>query len=61
LESSCKQTSKTVTEKLQPALLPEVSVAEQDTVVAPSGKALPEGGVQMTLWTAQLSAAVGAA
>ena len=47
--SSCKQTSNTVTEKLQAELLRDVSVAVHDTVVAPNGKAAPEGGVQMTL------------
>jgi hypothetical protein len=58
--SSCKQTSKTVTEKLQAAVLPEVSVAVQATVVTPGGKAEPEGGVQMTLCMPQSSVTVGA-
>ena len=37
----------TVTVKLQELELPTVSVARQVTVVAPTGKVPPEGGVQL--------------
>ena len=40
-------------------MFPDVSVATQVTVVAPTGKVEPEGGLQTTDWTAQLSEAVG--
>ena len=40
--------SLTVTLKLPSASLPALSVAEQLTVVSPSGKVLPEAGVQVT-------------
>jgi hypothetical protein len=39
----------TVTVKLQLVLLPQPSVAVQVTVVAPSGKVLPLGGLHWTL------------
>jgi hypothetical protein len=41
------------------AVLPEGSVAVQVTDVVPSGKKLPDGGVQSTVF-GQLSATVGA-
>jgi hypothetical protein len=59
LESSCKQPN-TVTLKLQVAVLPDVSVAVQVMVVDPTGKADPDGGLQSTLMTEQLSDACGA-
>jgi hypothetical protein len=49
-----------VTVKLQEAVLPEVSVAVQVTVVVPSGKVDPDGGLQTTVATPQLSVATGA-
>ena len=52
--------SSTVTVKLQPAVLPEVSVAVQFTVVGPSAKTEPEGGVQATVAPGQLSDTAGA-
>ncbi len=54
--------SATVTVKLHELLLPEVSEAEQVTVVTPFGKLLPEAGEQVT-WRApsQASVAVGVA
>lgn len=60
LPSSWIHTSKTVTLKLQEALLPEVSVAAQLTVVIPSGKTEPDGGEQTTVAPGQLSTTVGA-
>jgi hypothetical protein len=50
-----------VTVKLQVAVLFEASVAVQVTVVAPIGKADPEGGLQTTVGTEQLSVATGMA
>src|ERR1051325_6463932 len=44
--SSCKHSLKTVTENEQVAVLPEVSVAVQVTVVVPMGTVDPEGGLQ---------------
>jgi hypothetical protein len=44
--SSCKQTSKTDNVKLQVAVLAELSVAVQLTVVVPNGKQLPDAGMQ---------------
>ena len=41
--------SRTVTVKLQELLLPRPSVAVQFTVVVPSGKRLPDGGLQTTV------------
>ena len=52
--------SLTVTVKVQPALLPLVSVAVQVTVVAPLLKVEPLPGLQSTEATAQLSLAEGA-
>ena len=52
--------SVTVTVKLQLAVLPEVSVAVQVTVVVPLEKVDPEGGLQLVVTPEQLSAAVGA-
>jgi hypothetical protein len=49
-----------VTVKLQEAVLPEVSVAVQVTVVVPCGKVDPDGGLQTTVATPQLSVATGA-
>jgi hypothetical protein len=57
--SSCRHTSKTVTVKLHVAVLPDASVAVQVTVVAPTGKHEPDGGVQTTTTPGQLSLAVG--
>lgn len=48
----------TVTVKLQRAVLPEVSVAMQLTVVMPLGKVAPEGGLQDAMTSAQLSLAL---
>jgi hypothetical protein len=41
--------SSTVTVNEQEAVFPAASVAVQLTVVVPTGKGLPEGGVQVTL------------
>jgi hypothetical protein len=60
LLSSCRQALKTLTVKLQLAVLPEVSVAVQVTVVVPAGKIEPDGGTQATVTPGQLSEAVGA-
>jgi hypothetical protein len=50
----------TVTTKLHCARLPHPSTAVQVTVVLPTGNALPEGGVHVTVTDAgQLSLAVG--
>src|ERR1041385_1972677 len=57
--SSCRQAVKTVTPKLQEAVLFEGSVAVQVTVVVPTGKGEPDGGTQTTV-AEQLSEAVGA-
>src|SRR5262249_27463650 len=57
---SCKQTSKSVTLKLQEAVRPPESVAVQLTVVVPSGKTDPDGGEQTTVAPGQLSITVGA-
>ena len=51
-------TSKVETVKLQAAVLPDVSVTVQVTVVIPSGKADPDGGLHTMLATPQLSPAV---
>src|ERR1044072_8312762 len=56
--SSCNLPLKTETVKLQVAVLPEASVAVQVTVVTPTGKQLPEGGLQTTTTPGQLSLAV---
>ena len=58
-ESSCKHPLKTDTVKLQVAVLPDASVAVQVTVVVPTGKVVPLGGVQITVTPGQLSEAVG--
>ena len=50
----------TVTVNEQVAVLPDVSVAVQVTVVVPAGKLDPEGGVQITVATVQLSEDPGA-
>ncbi len=50
--------SVTVTVKEQVAVLPEASVAVQVTVVVPTGKQSPDGGVQLTVTPGQLSVAV---
>lgn len=50
----------TVTVKLHEAVLPDVSVAVQVTVVVPSAKSEPDGGLQAEVTPGQLSVAVGA-
>ena len=50
--------SVTVTVKVQVLVLPLASVAVLVTVVTPTGKMLPLGGVLATLVTAQLSVAL---
>ena len=57
-ESSCNLPSNTEIVNEQVAVLPEASVAVQVTVVTPSGKQLPEGGLQTTVTPGQLSVAV---
>ncbi len=47
--------------KLQIAVLAELSVAVQVTVVVPNGKQLPDAGVQTTVTPGQLSLTTGAA
>jgi len=49
----------TVTVKLQLAVLADISVAMQVTVVVPRGKVEPEGGLHAVDTPGQLSAAVG--
>ena len=49
----------TATVKLQFAVLPEASVAVQVTVVTPTGKQEPAGGLQTTVTPGQLSVATG--
>ena len=61
LLSSCRQMLKTVTVKLQLAVLPEASVAVQVTVVTPAGNDEPEAGTHAAVTPGQLSAAVGGA
>src|SRR4029434_4771408 len=58
LVSSCKHTLNTVTVKLQVAVLLDASVAVQVTVVVPTGKQDPDGGLQTTVTPGQLSVAV---
>lgn len=58
--SSCRQALKTLTVKLQLAVLPDVSVAVQVTVVVPAGKVEPDGGLQTAVAPGQLSKTVGA-
>ena|SRR5262249_41962770 len=60
LLSSCRQALKTLTLKLQLAVLPEVSVAVHVTVVVPAGNVEPDGGTQAVVTPGQLSEAVGA-
>ena len=50
----------TVTVKVHVALLPDVSLAVQVTVVVPIAKSEPDGGAQAEVTPGQLSAAVGA-
>ena len=57
--SSCRQAAKSVTLKLQEAVLPEASVAVHVTVVVPTGKVEPDGGTQAAVTPGQLSLAVG--
>ena len=57
-ESSCNLPLKTEMVKEQVAVLPEASVAVQVTVVTPTGKQVPEGGLQTTVTPGQLSDAV---
>jgi len=59
LLSSCRQPLNTVTAKLQLAVLPDVSVAVQVTVVVPTGKLEPLGGLHTEITPGQLSDAVG--
>jgi len=60
IEGAC--VSLTVTVNVQLPELPEASVTEQVTVLAPFGKTVPEAGVQVTAPTpGQLSLAVGVA
>jgi hypothetical protein len=58
-ESSTRQALNTLTWKLQDAVLPEESVAVQFTVVVPTGKVEPVGGLQTTVTPEQLSVAAG--
>ena len=58
LLSSCRHTLNTVTVKVQVAVLPDASVAVQVTVVVPTGKQDPDGGLQRTVTPGQLSLAV---
>ena len=56
---SCRETSYTVTVKLQVAVLPEASVATQVTVVVPSENTDPDAGVHTTDAPEQLLLIVG--
>ena len=60
LLSSCRQPLNTVTVKLQLAVLPDASVAVQVTVVVPTGRIEPLGGVHTEVTPGQLSDTVGA-
>ena len=60
LLSSCRQPLNTVTVKLQVAVLPDVSVAVQVTVVVPTGKTEPLAGLHIEVTPGQLSDTVGA-
>jgi hypothetical protein len=51
--------SLTVTVNEQEAVLPDVSVAVQFTVVVPFGKVEPDAGVQLVVTPGQLSVVVG--
>ena len=57
IEGGC--VSLTVTVNEQEAVLPELSVAVQVTVLVPSGKVEPEAGTQLTVAPGQLSVAAG--
>jgi hypothetical protein len=57
-ESSWRQTSNTVTLKLQLAVLLDPSVAVHVTVVVPAGKHEPDAGAHATITPGQLSDAV---
>lgn len=57
IEGGC--VSLTVTVNEQEAVLPELSVAVQVTVLVPSGKVEPEAGTQLTVAPEQLSVAAG--
>jgi hypothetical protein len=57
--SSCRHTLNTVTEKLQVAVLPETSVEVQVTVLVPTAKQDPDGGVHAAVTAGQLSLATG--
>ena len=50
-----------MTAKLQLAVLPEASVAVQVTVVVPTGKIEPDGGLHIEVTPGQLSDTVGGA
>src|SRR4030095_9138111 len=56
-ESSCNLPLNTETVNVQVAVFPEASVAVQVTVVTPTGKQLPDGGLQTTTTPGQLSLA----
>ena len=57
---SCGGGGTTVTLKVEVALLPELSVAEQLTVVSSSANLVPDAGVQLTVTeVSTLSVAVG--
>ena len=58
-ESSCKRPLNTVTVKPQVAVLPDESVAVQVTVVVPTGRIEPLGGLQTAVTPGQLSETVG--
>jgi hypothetical protein len=58
-ESSCNATSNVEIVKLQVAVLPDMSVAVQVTVVTPRLKHVPDGGTHATVTIGQLSVAIG--
>ena len=58
LDSSTRQALNTVTVNEHKAVLPEVSVAVQVTVVVPTGNVKPEAGLQTTVTPGQLSDAM---
>jgi hypothetical protein len=60
LVSSCKHMLNVVTVNVHCVVLFDVSVAVQVTVVVPTGKIDPDGGLQTTDCTPQLSVAAGA-
>src|SRR4030095_9939778 len=59
LLSSCRQPLNTVTVKLQLAVLPDASVAVQVTVVVPTGRIEPMGGLNTEVTPGQLYDMVG--